>query len=178
MAIRPILKHGHPVLKKKAIRVENVDEGIKNLASDMLETMYAAPGIGLAAPQVGESVRLIVVDVKREEVDDPDARAPMVLINPEILKEEGLCSEEEGCLSFPGIRALVKRPESITVRALNEHGESVELTDIGGILARCIQHEIDHLDGVVFVDKISKTDRLFLSGKLKKLAKENKPRSS
>jgi peptide deformylase len=160
--------YGSKVLRKRAAPVAAVSAGLKQLADDMLETMYKSGGIGLAAPQVGEPLRLIVVDVAGEE-EKPD---PLVLFNPEVQVAKGMAAAEEGCLSVPGIWAEVSRPEFITVSALDREGKAFELKDIGGILARCIQHEIDHLEGVLFVDKISSTDRMLNEAKLKKMARE------
>jgi peptide deformylase len=136
----------------------------------MLETMYASSGVGLAAPQVGKSIRLIVVDVTGEE----EEKRPHLLFNPEVVSTRGICSAEEGCLSVPGVWADVERPETITVKGLDKHGKPVTLESLTGLLARCIQHEIDHLNGVLFVDKISATDRTLNESKLKKLSRDSK----
>ncbi|MCB1757537.1 MAG: peptide deformylase [Gammaproteobacteria bacterium] len=164
MAIRNILVFPHPNLRKKAVEVDVVDDSIRKLADDMLETMYQAPGIGLAATQIDVHKRVIVVDVSE------DKSQPMVFINPQLLSTEGEEEHEEGCLSVPGFYETVKRPEKIRVKALNKDGETFEL-DADGLLAVCIQHEIDHLNGKVFVDYISalKRDRI-----RKKLEKENR----
>jgi peptide deformylase len=150
--------------------VGEITPALQGFAQAMLEAMYDENGIGLAAPQVGRSIRLIVVDVTGEE-DEPN---PMILFNPEVVAKEGEGRAEEGCLSVPGVWAEVTRPETISVRAIDENGKPVLLENIGGMLARCIQHEIDHLDGVLFVDKISATDRTLNESKLKKLSREAK----
>ena len=148
MALLEILQAPHPVLKTKAKPVARVDEALRRLAADMFETMYKAPGIGLAAPQVGVSERLIVLDVA-----DGDERRPMTLVNPEIVWRSGdRATAEEGCLSLPGQFADVTRPQAVKVRYLTEHGAEQEL-ETDGLLARCIQHEIDHLDGILATDR-------------------------
>jgi peptide deformylase len=168
--VLPIYLYGQKVLRKRAVDVGKVTPELAKLADDMLETMYDSSGIGLAAPQVGKSIRLIVVDVTTEE----EERKPMFLFNPVVVDPRDSCSAEEGCLSVPGVWADVERPETITVEALGKDGKRIVLKNISGLLARCIQHEIDHLNGVLFVDKISNTDRTLNEGKLKKLSKESK----
>lgn len=164
MAIRNILVFPHPNLRKKASDVENVDDAICTLVADMLETMYQAPGIGLAATQIDVHKRVIVIDVSEEK------NQPMVFINPQLISAEGEEEHEEGCLSVPGFYEVVKRPEKVRIKALNAKSEEFEI-DADGLLAVCIQHEIDHLNGKVFVDYISalKRDRI-----RKKLEKENR----
>jgi peptide deformylase len=164
-----ILTYGNPVLRKRAKPVSAISPGLKRLADDMLDSMYASNGVGLAAPQVGDSVRLIVVDVSGSE--EEREKKPLVLFNPVILSARGEAVAEEGCLSVPDVWADVARPEIITVRALDREGKSFELKDVDGLLARCIQHEIDHLEGVLFVDKISSTDRLLNEAKLKRMVR-------
>ncbi len=168
--ILPISIYGSKVLRKKATDVTSVTAPLKKLAQDMLETMYDSNGIGLAAPQVGKSLRLIVVDIAGEE----EPKNPMVLFNPVVKNPLSVATAEEGCLSVPGIWAEVERPEKITVHALDINGKPLVLKNIDGLLARCIQHEIDHLNGVLFVDKISDTARTLNDVKLKKLSKESK----
>jgi peptide deformylase len=163
MALLPILHFPDPRLRTKARPVDVVDGRIRRLAADMLETMYAAPGIGLAATQVNVHERVLVLDVTE------DRSQPRVFINPEIISREGDEEMEEGCLSVPGIYDTVRRAERITVRALDEHGKAFELA-ADGLLAVCIQHEMDHLDGKLFVDYLSDLKRerirkLALSGK-------------
>lgn len=162
MALLPILRYPDPRLHIKAKPVEAVDADIKKLVADMFETMYEAPGIGLAATQVNVHKRLLVLDVSE------DKSKPMAFINPEILAREGEHVGEEGCLSVPGIYETVKRSERIKVRALNLEGEPFEL-EADGLLSVCLQHEIDHLDGKVFIEYLS---RLKLSRIKAKLAKQ------
>lgn len=168
--VLPIYLYGQKVLRKRATDVAKVTPELAKLADDMLETMYQSSGIGLAAPQIGRSIRLIVVDVAGEE----EEKHPYFLFNPVITERKGACTAEEGCLSVPGVWADVARPEAITVEALDKAGKRQVLKNIDGLLARCIQHEIDHLDGVLFVDKISATDRTLNEGKLKKISKDAK----
>ncbi len=164
MALLPILHYPDPRLKKRAEPVTEVDESIRRLAADMAETMYAAPGIGLAATQVDVHKRVIVIDVSE------DRSGLMVLINPEILEKDGECVSEEGCLSVPGIYDKVTRAERVKVRALNLEGETVEF-EAEGLLAVCIQHEIDHLDGKVFVEYLSPLKQSRIKAKLVKRAR-------
>ncbi len=162
-----IVTYGSKVLRKRAEEVKVVSPALKRLADDMLEAMYDASGVGLAAPQVGESIRLFVLDVSRDE----NKREPMVFFNPQIISSRGSATAEEGCLSIPDVWAEVTRPEIITVRALDREGVPFEIKDADALLARCIQHEYDHLEGVLFTDKISATDRLLNESRLKKLTK-------
>lgn len=164
MALLPILHYPDPRLKKRAEPVTEVDESIRRLAADMAETMYAAPGIGLAATQVDVHKRVIVIDVSE------DRSGLMVLINPEILEKDGECVSEEGCLSVPGIYDKVTRAERVKVRALNLQGEQIEF-EAEGLLAVCIQHEIDHLDGKVFVEYLSPLKQSRIKAKLVKRAR-------
>ena len=165
MALREILIIGHPTLVKKAEPVEHVDKDIVRLAGDMVETVHAAPGIGLAAPQVGVSKRLIVVDLSVGERKDD----LIVLANPEIVGKEGEVTCEEGCLSVPDIREKVARPYRVTVRGLDLEGQTVEVEG-EDLLARVLCHEIDHLDGILFVEKLSPLKRKLVKNKLKKNA--------
>jgi peptide deformylase len=144
MAIRNIRKVGDELLRKKSKKVDEINDRILTLIKDMQETMYAADGVGLAAPQVGILKRIAVVDV---------GQGPINLINPEILETEGEYLDEEGCLSIPGQQGKVLRPEKVKVKALNEKGEEFILEG-EGLLARALCHEIDHLDGVLFIDKL------------------------
>ena len=164
MALLPILHYPDPRLKKRAEPVTEVDESIRRLVVDMAETMYAAPGIGLAATQVDVHKRVIVIDVTE------DRSGLTVLINPEILEKDGECVSEEGCLSVPGIYDKVTRAERVKVRALNLEGETVEF-EAEGLLAVCIQHEIDHLDGKVFVEYLSPLKQSRIKAKLVKRAR-------
>ena len=156
MARLTILEFPDPRLRTKAAPVKVVDDEIRQLVDDMLETMYAAPGIGLAATQVDVHKRLLVMDVSEE------GNQPLVFINPEILASEGDCDSEEGCLSVPGYTETVKRAESVRVRALDREGQPFEM-DAEGLLAICIQHEMDHLEGRLFVDYLSQLKRARLS---------------
>ena len=146
MAIRTIRQEGDEILKKKAREVDTIDEKIKILVDDMVETMHKYDGLGLAAPQVGVLKRIVVIDLY-------DDKGVIVLINPVIKKQKGVQVVEEGCLSFPNKFAKVERPEQITIEALNINGEKIKLTG-KGLLAQAIAHEIDHLNGEVFIDKI------------------------
>ena len=161
MAILKILEFPDPRLRKKAAAVTDIDDDLRNLIDDMLETMYAAPGIGLAATQVDVHKRLLVADISPEK-DDPRA-----LINPEILEKDGTAISEEGCLSVPGYFEEVERAESIRVRYLDRDGAPVE-KNAEGLLAICIQHEIDHLNGKLFVDYLSEAKRQRIRKKLEK----------
>ena len=161
MAKLQILEYPDPRLRTVAKPVAAVDENIRRLAGDMLETMYAAPGIGLAATQVDVHIRMLVADVS-ETHDDP-----RVYINPEIIEMDGVEVMEEGCLSVPGIYERVERAEHIRVRSLDLEGETVE-TEADGLLAVCIQHEIDHLDGKLFVDYLSDLKRQRIRKRLEK----------
>ena len=167
MAKPKVVKYGSDVLRKVAQPVEEITDEISQIARDMLETMYATDGVGLAAPQVGISKRIIVVDV---EPYDP-AYEPMTLINPEIVGREGQVDVEEGCLSVPEIRGPVKRSEKVTVEALNLDGKKVriEATDL---LARALQHEIDHLNGMLFIDHLSRLRQQLIKKQLRNIEKE------
>jgi peptide deformylase len=167
MAVLPIITAPDPRLKVKCEPVAEVDDEIARLIDDMLDTMYLAPGIGLAAPQIGVTKRILVVDVSPK--DGP--REPIRMANPEIIwSSEELAVYEEGCLSLPEQYADVERPERIKVRYLDEKGEQQE-READGILATCIQHEMDHLDGIIFVDHLSALKRKMI---LRKLAKQKK----
>jgi peptide deformylase len=161
MAILSILHYPDPRLRNKAAPVAHVDDTIRALVDDMFETMYQAPGIGLAAPQVNVSKRVIVIDISEER------NAPLCLINPEIVQQEGIETMEEGCLSVPGIFEPVERARQIRVRALGRDGKPLDRR-VDDILAVCIQHEIDHLDGKLFVDYLSELKRQRIRKKLEK----------
>jgi peptide deformylase len=149
------------------VKIENIDGRVVDLAEDMTETMYAAPGVGLAAPQVGVSERLIVLDVRNRE----GTKGLITLINPEIIEAEGRVVGEEGCLSIPGISESVPRAERVLVRGhdLNERGREIEAE---GLLAVALQHEIDHLEGILFIDRISRLKRGIIQRKMRKLAQQ------
>lgn len=159
MAILEIKEYGDPVLREKALPVEEVTPEILNLIKDMTETMYTASGVGLAASQVGVPKRIILVDGEEDGL--------IVLINPMIIKSEGEIVAEEGCLSVPDIYSQVKRSLKVTVKALNQNGDPIEITK-EDLTARALQHEIDHLDGILFIDRIGRTERQILLNKLKK----------
>ncbi len=161
MAKLTILEFPDPRLRKKAVPVEAVDDELRALIDDMFETMYAAPGIGLAATQVDVHRRLLVADVSADKED------PHVFINPEILEKDGVTVTEEGCLSVPGYFEEVKRAEHIRVRYLDRDGRECE-DEFEGLLAVCVQHEIDHLDGKLFVDYLSEAKRSRIRKKLEK----------
>ena len=167
MAVREILVVPHPVLKQVSKPVAKVDDALRALMDDMLETMYDAPGIGLAAIQIGEPVRVIVMDLAREG----EPKAPQYFVNPEILwASEETQPYEEGCLSVPEYYDEVERPAQVKLRYLNYQGEQVE-EDAEGMYAVCIQHEMDHLDGVLFIDHLSRLKREQAIKKVKKLVR-------
>jgi peptide deformylase len=166
-----ILEYPDPRLRAKAVPVTAVDDALRQLIDDMLETMYAARGIGLAASQVDVHLRLLVLDVS----DTRDQ--PMVFINPEILEAEGRAPGEEGCLSLPGIYDNLERAERIRVRALDRNGQAFEL-GAEGMLAVCIQHEMDHLEGKLFVDYLSELKRQLIRRRLQKERKQRPPQGT
>ncbi|MDN2566265.1 peptide deformylase [Aquibium sp. A9E412] len=171
MAIRPLVILPDPVLRQVSRPVERVDDAVRALADDMLETMYDAPGIGLAAIQIGEPLRMLVIDVAGKE-EEP---APQVFINPEIVaSSDAVNVHEEGCLSIPDYYADVERPAGVTVRYVDRAGESRELV-ADGLLATALQHEIDHLNGVLFIDHISKLKRDMVVRRFRKLARDRQP---
>lgn len=173
MARLEIIYAPDPRLKRKCAPVDRVDAALCRLMDDMLETMHAAPGIGLAAPQVGVTRRLIVVDTRRREEDEAEG-GPYCLANPEIVwRSEELVDYEEGCLSFPDQYAEVTRNKRVTVRYLDRDNEIREI-EAGGLLATCLQHEIDHLDGINFVDYLSALKRSMI---LRRLAKDKRQRA-
>lgn len=179
MAVLPIYVAPHPVLKKPAAPVAEVTDEIRALIKDMFETMYATRGIGLAAPQIGRSVRVLVMDVEqgsgRADEDDapPVPGKPIAVVNPKVVwASEELNSYEEGCLSIPGQYAEIARPEKVRVKYLDENGRPQEM-EADGLLATCVQHEIDHLDGVLFVDRLSALKRDMILRKLKKWTREH-----
>lgn len=165
MAILAIRIYPDPILRVKCRRVETFDAALRKLAGDMIETMHAAPGVGLAAPQVGVDLRLAVVDVSVGE----DPAAVTVLVNPEIVRRDGMETDVEGCLSLPGINDKVDRPLAITLRAQGLDGQSFELA-AEGYTARAICHEVDHLDGILFTDHLRGLRRERSRRQLKKLA--------
>ena len=168
MALRKILTEPNRVLRQKSLPVEKVDEDLRRLMDDMLETMYAAPGIGLAAIQVGIPKRVIVLDLARK--DEP--KNPMYFVNPEIInKSQNPSSYEEGCLSVPGQFAEIERPDKCHIKFLDYFGQPKEIK-AEGMLATCVQHEIDHLEGILFIDYLSKLKKSMIIKKLSKHKKE------
>ena len=167
MALRQILTEPNKILREKSLLVEKVDEDLQKLMNDMLETMYAAPGIGLAAIQIGISKRVIVLDIAQK--DGP--RNPMFFVNPEIIgKSENCSTYEEGCLSVPGQFAEIDRPNKCHIKYLDYYGQLKEIK-VEGMLATCIQHEVDHLEGILFIDYLSKLKKTMI---IKKLSKQKK----
>lgn len=165
--IYPIVKYGDPILEKSTARVMKFDAELEQLAEDMFASMYAAQGVGLAAPQIGLSIRLAVVDVTGGK--NPEAK--IIFVNPEVIHAEGEKREEEGCLSIPGFRGYVVRPQFVTVRAQNAQGEEFEIRG-EELLARAFCHEIDHLNGVLFLQHLSMLKRDLIRRKIKKLKKQ------
>jgi peptide deformylase len=171
MSIKPLIILPDPILREVSKPIEAIGEPVRKLAGDMLETMYDAPGIGLAAIQIGVPLRMLVIDLAKE--DEP--KAPQVFINPEILSSSDERSVyEEGCLSIPEYYAEVERSASVRVAYLDEHGTKKEVV-ADGLLATCLQHEIDHLNGVLFIDYLSKLKRDMVMRKFRKLAKDKQP---
>jgi peptide deformylase len=167
MSLRPILKYGAKELSTTSQPLNEIDTSIQELAKDMIETMYAAPGVGLAAPQIGLNIRLIVIDVSSGQ----DPKQLIVMANPEMFEQEGEQREEEGCLSVPGFGGVVVRPERVVVRGLDLKGRpyTVEGT---GLLARAFCHEIDHLNGKLFVERLGPLKRDLITRKIKKRMRE------
>jgi peptide deformylase len=159
MAVREVLVVNHPVLREKAREVKKITREVKALCRDMLETMHAAPGVGLAANQVGALHRVVVIELPEEE-DEPLSGRPFCLINPEIVETSGSQIGQEGCLSVPGYVGEVERFETVSVKALSINGRPVNL-NARGFLAKVLQHEIDHLDGVLYIDRLTGPDRLY-----------------
>ena len=157
--IRPIVVVGHPVLRQKAKRVTQIDRSIQKLIDDMIETMREAPGVGLAAPQVGVPLRLAVIEVDEKIT---------VIVNPEIIKSTGEAELDEGCLSVPGFWGRLTRAERVSVKALDRHGKEQRIRDAEGLFAQALQHEIDHLDGYLYVDRMHNLDKLQRSEPLRK----------
>jgi peptide deformylase len=161
MAILHILEYPDPRLRKKASVVDDINDEIRRIVDDMFETMYDAPGVGLAAIQVNIHKRIIVLDISDEK------NTPICLINPQLIDTQGLAETEEGCLSVPGIFEMVERPENIRLRAFGQDGKSFDM-QADGLLATCIQHEIDHLEGKVFVDYLSNFKQQRIKKKMEK----------
>jgi peptide deformylase len=167
--IRPILKHGAPLLHDRAAEVADITPDIQRLIDDMIETMYAAPGIGLAAPQVGVPLRIFVVDLSAGRVPSD----LIVMINPEFVERDGVQTEDEGCLSVPGFNATVVRPARVRLRGLDRQGQTREVA-AEGLLARAFQHETDHLDGLLFVDRLRGIKRDMIVRRIQKLRRTGK----
>ena len=162
--LRPIVRYGMPGLQRPALPVSTFDATLDRLIDDMIDTMYAAPGIGLAAPQVGEPLRVCVIDLSVGK----RGGELIVLINPEFLEREGMQLEDEGCLSVPGFNATVARPARAVVRAMDRTGQTRNI-EASGLLARAFQHEIDHLDGLLFLDRLRGLKRDMITRRIRKL---------
>lgn len=178
--ILEITQYGNPVLRKKCRRIEKVDDAIRKLADDMVETMIDANGVGLAAPQIGEDIRMAIVDVSHDpecvsffKINGEDARMedfmPLIFINPDLELDGPKESDSEGCLSIYEVRANVKRPSEVKAKLEMLDGSVIEL-ETDGLLARAIQHEVDHLNGILFVDRISPAAKVSMKRKLRRLA--------
>ena len=167
--IRPILKYGDSILHGKASIVDAVTPDVERLIDDMIETMYAAPGVGLAAPQVGVALRIFVVDISVGR----DPNGLITMINPEFVERDGVQLEEEGCLSVPGFNATVMRPMRAVIKGLDRHGDPLQHEGTG-LLARAFQHEMDHLDGALFVDRLRGIKRDLIVRKIHKLTRAGK----
>jgi peptide deformylase len=178
----PVVKYGDPVLRAKGRRIAKADARIRELAADMLETMHGANGVGLAAQQVGEALQMTVLDISAVEdrpstlrLDgrevDPVLAMPLVLLNPELTLQGETVVGPEGCLSFPEINADIERAEAVRVRAENLEGGQIEI-EASGLLARALQHEVDHLNGILFIDRMNSVTKVSLSSRLKRLQKE------
>jgi peptide deformylase len=172
--ILDIVKYGHPVLREKGQRIAAITPDLRQLAANMLETMYAAEGVGLAAQQIGRAVLLTVIDVSVSEQPwsiTPQLPMPLVLVNPVVSAPLGEQIGSEGCLSIPEVSASIRRAAQVTVRAQNLDGQPIEF-HATGLLARAVQHELDHLHGILFIDRMDAATKASFSGKLKKLQKE------
>jgi peptide deformylase len=180
--ILEILQYGAPVLRAKGKRIEKIDDHVRTLAANMVETMHAANGVGLAAQQVGEALQITVIDISQvedrpstmklngEDVD-PKAPMPLILVNPEIESAGETEIGTEGCLSFPEITGAIGRTKSVIARAQTLEGDKIEL-EANGLLARVIQHEVDHLNGILFIDRMNSAAKAALSSRLKRMQKE------
>jgi peptide deformylase len=180
--ILPILQYGNPILRAKGKRIDEIDDRIRELVANMIETMHAAHGVGLAAQQIGEALQLTVLDISAVEdrpstlkLDgkdaDPKSAMPLVLVNPEIELDGETEIGIEGCLSFPEITGDIERAHSVMVRAQNLEGETIQI-EAGGFLARAIQHEHDHLNGILFIDRMRSAAKAALSSRLRRMQKE------
>ena len=164
-----IIYYGNPILRAKSSKIEEFDSSFEEACELLTDLMYEYDGVGLAAPQIGISKRYFVIDASKDE------DSPMIFVNPEITwKSEELVSDSEGCLSIPGIRGNVERSTSVSVKAFTPDGKEFVIDKAEGLLARAIQHELDHLEGVMFVDRLSPVKKQLIANKLKKMAKQNK----
>jgi peptide deformylase len=179
----PIVRYGNPVLRAKGKRIDAIDDHVRELAADMLETMHEANGVGLAAQQVGEALQLTVVDVAgaedqestmtlNGETVEPKSSMPLILVNPELALNDETAIGVEGCLSFPEITGDIRRSVSVALRAQSLEGEPLEI-EATGLLARALQHEVDHLNGILFIDRMSAATKVALRSRLKKMQREN-----
>ncbi|MBA3651403.1 MAG: peptide deformylase [Chthoniobacterales bacterium] len=182
----PIVRYGDPVLRAKGKRIDEIDDQIRELAANMIETMHEANGVGLAAQQVGEALQLTVIDVAEAEDQestltlnggemDPKSSMPLILVNPELDLGKETAVGLEGCLSFPEITGDIRRAVSIVLRAKSLEGEPMEI-EASGLLARALQHEVDHLNGILFIDRMSAATKVALRSRLKRMQKENASR--
>ena len=178
----PIRQYGDPILRAKGKRIEEVDDPIRELAVNMVETMHAANGVGLAAQQIGEALQLTVLDVSQVEdrpstmklngqTVEPKTAMPLILINPELTLSQETTTGTEGCLSFPEITGEIERSESVLARARTLDGENIEI-EATGLLARALQHEVDHLNGILFIDRMSSAAKASLASRLRRMRKE------
>ena len=167
--LRPILRYGAEVLHEAAAPVESLTPEIQQLVEDMIQTMYAAPGIGLAAPQIGVPLRIFIADLSVGR----DAAALMTFINPEFVERDGMQLEEEGCLSVPGFNATVARPSRAVLKGLDRTGKE-QVVEATGLLARCFQHEMDHLEGTLFIDRLRGLQKDLILRKVRKLSRTGK----
>ena len=181
----PIVRYGDPILRAKGKRIAAIDAHVRELAANMIETMHLANGIGLAAQQVGEALQLTVIDVSGAEDQestlklngtevDPNSLMPLLLLNPELTLNKETTLAVEGCLSFPEITADIRRAISVVVRAQTLEGVPVEI-EASGLLARALQHEVDHLNGILFIDRMSAATKVALRSRLKRMQRENAP---
>jgi peptide deformylase len=169
MAVRPILVVGNPILRSKAKKVSRFDQSVQRVVDDLIDTMRAAPGVGLAAPQIGVPLQIVVIEVEKDTVH--------VLVNPQITKSKGEVEVEEGCLSVPGYWATLKRAEKVTVRAKDAKGKEVRVSG-DGLLGQALQHELDHLRGIVYVDLLDSLDELRRTDEHPRKSREREPEAA
>jgi peptide deformylase len=170
MAVLKVLTWGDPLLRKmsRAVEPTEIDDNFRAWCADLVETMYEEEGVGLAAVQVGRAIRVLAVDTQFGETE---VKNPIIYVNPVIEPVGAACDDNEGCLSVPGVRGKVSRPQSINISWIDEHGNAHRRENVDGLEARCLQHEMDHLEGVIFVDRLSPAARSLAEGKLRKLAR-------